>query len=67
MAISTTRTGLEPGLTGNLDNRSGNEPGFGQVLFDLVESLTSEIEPRTGLPVRVRHRADDSVMVLVPP
>ncbi len=66
MAI-TTKTGLEPALDLTTAHRSGKEPGFGRSLLDLLEPLTSECEPATGLPVRVRHRADGAEMLLVPP
>ncbi len=61
-----TKTGLEPALTTTLDLRSGNEPGFGQSVMDLLEPLTEQEHPELGLPLRVRHRGDGAEMVLIP-
>ncbi|NUP99183.1 MAG: SUMF1/EgtB/PvdO family nonheme iron enzyme [Armatimonadetes bacterium] len=63
---TTTKTGLEPALTPAGHNRSGNEPGFGRSLLDLLDPITDEVDPLSGLPLRVRHRGDGSEMRLVP-
>ncbi|MCC7490985.1 MAG: SUMF1/EgtB/PvdO family nonheme iron enzyme [Fimbriimonadaceae bacterium] len=65
MAI-TTKTGLEPALTGTRDGRSGQEPGFGRGLLDLLEPLTDQLDSTSGLPLWVRHRGDGAEMRLVP-
>lgn len=57
---------MEPALAGGVTGRSGNEPGFGRALLDLVDPLTDETDPQSGLPLRVRHRGDGAEMVLVP-
>ncbi|MBI5831301.1 MAG: SUMF1/EgtB/PvdO family nonheme iron enzyme [Armatimonadetes bacterium] len=66
MATTTIKTGLEPAFTPRGDTRTGNEPGFGQSVLDLVEPLTDDLDVGTGLPLRVRHRGDGAEMVLVP-
>lgn len=60
------KTGLEPSLTPVQVPRTGHEPGFGRALLDVLDPLTRETDPRTGLPLRVRHRADGAEMVLIP-
>ncbi len=61
-----TKTGLEPALTTTVIDRTGNEPGFGRPLFDLVDPLTDDVDALSGLPLRVRHRADGAEMRLIP-
>lgn len=66
MSTSITRTGLEPSLAGAPSSRTGQEPGFGQALLDLLDPLTDVVDPQSGLPSRVRHRVDGAEMCLVP-
>lgn len=66
LETTSVKTGLEPAITPLNETRSGQEPGFGQSVLDLVEPLTDKLDPGTGLPTRVRHRTDGAEMVLVP-
>lgn len=63
---TTMKTGLEPALTPTLGSRSGNEPGFGRALLDLLDPLDDELDSFSGLPLRVRHRGDGAEMRLIP-
>jgi formylglycine-generating enzyme required for sulfatase activity len=61
-----TKTGLEPAFTTATETRTGHEPGFGRAVLDVLEPLTEELDPATGLPLRVRHLGDGAEMVLIP-
>lgn len=65
---TSTKTGLEPAFSIDpVGDRSGQEPGFGGAVLELLEPIDSAVDPATGLPLRVRHQTDGAEMQFIPP